>query len=966
MSFDPAYGSHRITFDGDIGNGGGMLGLTSRVIDTVSSPISQTNLSQFSTVLRNYVFNITANGTFVLGQIGLNVAEGYTMTITATGATSNILTILDSTLSTVTTMRSGQTLSLIALTSGWNFAFLLPEGTNNQIIVYNGTNPIAGNLPLLKELYFNGSLVYGVKLFVSFDITEPADLANLVAYTNLNRICFIGSQTNNSQLATLVVNAIHSTISSLNCTYNPNGSSITSIIASSNSSLNAIKGSVNTMIIGSSGSTMTTTGNGVINNSCIRGSTTCNITNSIATNITNALIDASNVCNINNTGDPTLGAIRCAIMGCTGSSILNANSSLMLGCAGGTITIGRNQVVHSSNTSSINGSSEVCSIASSLNSAISNCDYSFYSGVTGFAMTDCSVCSAISSDSGVFTSCINVNSLSSTFFNAATCTESQAISGADITMDTCAQTTAISSNSFGITGSNNACVLTTVSGSITSCNGAQIASSSTATMNNDTLSAVISTNRTDISNSNLTSVLTSDVITVNTCSETQVETSSNVSLNTDTFTTVTSSSRIEITESNSVNIDTSINSSLATSEYCTYKSTNNCLIEKSQYTNVLGGFDNKFSNTYLSNVFTSDNSGFNGDGSTSYDSGNGYLNTGAGITVLSSHNLGLDTGAGDYRYCVIGGFNGPTWSVDSKTGTYYASNTFVSGQALPGFAELYENEELGEIPYGRILQLDSGKVRFANNGEIGFLISRPYNNAAFVAGDPMEWHSKYLTDNFGQQIKKHFNKEEYLAQLILLGHDEAERTKILEGYKTETIEDYIVNPLYNANAKYVRRSERRGEWTTCEKSGIVILEQDGNVTAKTKYIISGESGIAKSSSRMTNIVLLSIIDENYIKVDISNHHIKQKIRTTCENDIITGESRKLGSMEIANGKLVIHDDAEIKLRFSQNVESAKLVDGGETHELDIWFDTAKISLQSGTFALNILPTGVYKVEISSA
>jgi hypothetical protein len=129
-------------------------------------------------------------------------------------------------------------------------------------------------------------------------------------------------------------------------------------------------------------------------------------------------------------------------------------------------------------------------------------------------------------------------------------------------------------------------------------------------------------------------------------------------------------------------------------------------------------------------------------------------------------------------------------------------------------------------------------VRLANNGEVGYMISRPYETAAFVCGNTSEWPDKYITDVFGKPI--------------------------LDGDGNRQL-----NPAYDPSQVYVPRSSRRDQWTTCERTGLVVVEYVDRLEVG-DYLVSSDEGIAKRTDRVTNIRVIEVIDGKFVKVDLSN------------------------------------------------------------------------------------------------
>lgn len=346
-------------------------------------------------------------------------------------------------------------------------------------------------------------------------------------------------------------------------------------------------------------------------------------------------------------------------------------------------------------------------------------------------------------------------------------------------------------------------------------------------------------------------------------------------VNITTVSTLTPMANVLVAASNAAGIDTSRQAMVIAS--------NGSGITNSESSSVMSSFASGPLSTIATSIISSDtcNLAIQGDGVFTRNA-TGYLNTRAGISLLSSYNVSQIVTASDLRYCVIGGYNTPTWSIDSKTGQFYGLGNFNPGTALPGFAEMYENLVQEVIPYGRLLQLENGKVRLAQNGESGFMISRPYESAAFVAGNPkLSWPGKFELDEYGLPVMYDYKRDEYIEAMKLIGcYSKELQADIDETFsKSETFTYKKVNSKYDISQPYVPRSERRDQWTTCEKSGIVTVEYTGEL-AIGNYVISGRDGVAKRSSRKTNIQVVDIdldasksVSKSVAKVDIANQNI---------------------------------------------------------------------------------------------
>ena len=396
---------------------------------------------------------------------------------------------------------------------------------------------------------------------------------------------------------------------------------------------------------------------------------------------------------------------------------------------------------------------------------------------------------------------------------------------------------------------------------------------------------------------------------------------------------------------------------------------NNQFYDRATMSVIAGSDVSAQTSTIISSIISSDNISMKGDGNNVYNSGTGYPNIRAGVTILSSHLINPSS-AGDLRYCVIGGYNDTTWSIDSKTGNYYGLGIFNAGTPLPGLAELYENLIDGKLPYGRLLQIEDGKVRLAANGEVGFMISRPYETAAFVGGNPYyDWPKKFLTDEFGLPMYKDYTQDEYKALLDKLGQTD---TKISEG----PIRYKVLNPDYDPTKAYVPRSNREDQWTTCEKSGIVVVEYKGSLSIGDCIVSAGE-GIAKQSVRKTNIKVIDIINEQFAKVDIENILCNDYIDIDGSTVVVpAGGSYATGlPTDVAIRSLSFTDDT-LKLAKPTNLKMTIDFTGDMTLATDLlvclrsdqplWFDTV-YARTSGAYKVKstlkaTVPAGEYKIN----
>lgn len=395
------------------------------------------------------------------------------------------------------------------------------------------------------------------------------------------------------------------------------------------------------------------------------------------------------------------------------------------------------------------------------------------------------------------------------------------------------------------------------------------------------------------------------------------------------------------------------------------------------------GHLNALEDTAGTNLASCTATSITGNGSNTYSALTGWANIAGGVTVLSSHNMTPDFTAGDYRYLVMGGVNTVTWSIDSKTGNHYG-NTFTPGQALPGFAEMFPNIINGIIPVGRLLQIENGAVRLARDGETGFMISRPFDTAAFVGGNPyLGWHKMFKTDVFGNKLVADYSADEYIAVLRKMGKSEKaiQQLNIEPGQYTFG----VLNPDYDPAVKYIPRSERLEEWTCCEKSGIVIVELADSPSVGS-YLISGPDGKAKKANRITNIKVLEVIDNQYAKVDISNQYIPEratlKASTSAgDSTLIFADTLLLQDLTIKSFVVELKSRRKLKLKLRFNTSQAiydtlyaDLYSSKIAYEFDLSVKkrkgclivTAELSdtIEAGQYSVRIMPSNALGVTVS--
>jgi Peptidase_G2, IMC autoproteolytic cleavage domain len=918
MSADPVKNNVSFSLRGDIACSNGQLGMTTQAVDTIVGTINQVPGVQYSDYYSHYLVDISAGNSadFILASIGTEISVGYTMTIDCigNGAPSDLLSIRASDLSLIGQLSTGGKIILVAVTAPnkWKTAYGIPEGTDNHLIVYNGIYPQVDTLPIQKEFYFDGSFQYGIKCIQSYDFTEPLLLANLTNYNNLNRIIFEGC-TNISTLGLTTISGaiVNSFISCNGIRYSANaGTSISSAIACyGTNGITQIGNSRGVFIAGSNSAHVNNTGgNSTLDNCGIVHSNASSILGTAGGSITNASILASSTGTITNSSTSSV-SVNDAIIGSSGSTITAAAQSSVLSS---NLSIAFNTanscVIGSNNSGVFNGSGIL---------QVSNCGVMFSSNsdvikLAGTSISNSSIISCNDSD-------IALAGSSTTNSTVMSCNNSGVDSGSQIT----------------------------------------IISATDSRSRSSSLVSVISSSNSNINNSNNSSVMNSTGSSVGTISSTS------------TISSVDSCSNSIIPQSIGCKISSSDVGQMTIGNYSSINSSIDC----SGNTVYVSGISNSYNTDLLNNTLVSAIScdtcnGLNGNAVFTRGA-TGYNNNRAGITLISSYGVPFFTSASSLRYCVVGGVNAANWSIDSKTGNFYGLGTFNSGTPLPGFAEMYENLVQVEIPYGRLLQVENGKVRLARNGESGFMISRPFESAAFVAGNPaLEWNGKYELDIYGLPVMVDYTRDEYLKAMEIIGV----KTKAED--VPEIINSKKVNQSYDLKQTYLPRSQRLNEWTTCEKSGIVIVDYAGKISIG-DFLISGADGIAKRSIHKSNIRVLEIIDEIHAKVDLANQNISDYVDAdvTIKAGIASDLPADISIKDIVFGSdsIVIGSETLIKITASlvgdisvANDLVVELVGKNNTYDLSISTTRIKSAYTVTGIYRGIVQPDTYQLVFSGA
>ena len=212
-----------------------------------------------------------------------------------------------------------------------------------------------------------------------------------------------------------------------------------------------------------------------------------------------------------------------------------------------------------------------------------------------------------------------------------------------------------------------------------------------------------------------------------------------------------------------------------------------------------------------------------------------------------------DSGSGDAIFIVGCGTMSAAKNAFRITsgGKCFGSSAF--GASGADFAELFEwadGNPNNEDRRGLFVALDGEKIRLANaNDDVIGIIS---GAQAFVGNSASEeWHDKYLTDVFGEKITQEVEVPEVVDE---------KTGKVITPAHTAT--QYVLNPAYNPEEKYVMRESRK-EWGIVGLVGQIVMIDDGTCVVGGRVAPSA-NGVGTASSEGYRV--MKRIDENHIKV----------------------------------------------------------------------------------------------------
>lgn len=169
----------------------------------------------------------------------------------------------------------------------------------------------------------------------------------------------------------------------------------------------------------------------------------------------------------------------------------------------------------------------------------------------------------------------------------------------------------------------------------------------------------------------------------------------------------------------------------------------------------------------------------------------------------------------------------------------------TSGADYAEYFEWADGNTEHEDRVGYFVTFEDGEfIRKANEGE--YLLGIVSGNPAVLGNHDECWQ--------GQNEMDEWNRYIYVTETAT-----DERTGETHEYKT-----YKLNPNYDATKEYIPRADRP-EWDAIGMIGVLSVRDDGTCK-RNGYCKVADGGIATHSEEMTNIRVLSRVNDNIIKV----------------------------------------------------------------------------------------------------
>lgn len=241
-----------------------------------------------------------------------------------------------------------------------------------------------------------------------------------------------------------------------------------------------------------------------------------------------------------------------------------------------------------------------------------------------------------------------------------------------------------------------------------------------------------------------------------------------------------------------------------------------------------------------------------------YASGNGSHAEGYGTIAASNYQhaagkLNIKDTSNTYAYIIGNGTDNSNrsnaFTVDWSGNVAAAGTTTSTGADYAEYFEWADGNPDNEDRIAYIVELDGDKIKLANQytEDILGIIS----GTTSLIGDDAEfnWHKKYLTDKYGR----------FIYETVHYVHEEG-----TDNEWSEDVKQKVINPAYNPDNDYVRRSDRP-EWSTVGMLGKLYVRDDGTAEVN-DYVKPANGGIATKATGKTNMRVLERVDENTIRV----------------------------------------------------------------------------------------------------
>lgn len=173
-----------------------------------------------------------------------------------------------------------------------------------------------------------------------------------------------------------------------------------------------------------------------------------------------------------------------------------------------------------------------------------------------------------------------------------------------------------------------------------------------------------------------------------------------------------------------------------------------------------------------------------------------------------------------------------------------------SGADFAEYFEWFDGNPDNEDRRGKIVTLDGDKIRLAT-AEDDYILGVVSVSGCFIGNSQSEeWRGKYLKDVFGENLTQEVEVPEKVDK------------KTGETIPAHTVKQFVVNPEYDREQKYVSR-EFRKEWAPVGFHGQVVVVDDGTCQVNS-YCKPSIDGVGTASNDGYRV--MARLDDTHIKV----------------------------------------------------------------------------------------------------